>query len=381
LETGRFVADCGGLIRQIVLSLPADFFALTTHQWFQPLIPIGNLLQAFPTGIDTFLLVEPRDMPQAQRWAGSLEASCNIVFVAGAEDRNTVNSPWTQDAFLVRKLPAERSADIEILTLETGGAAASIADFLSVPKGLLPASLPGGNQLVGPDFRLVGHSQLVGRSATRAGSTKQTIDLLEKLQALDERPIRIFGYRPERPRRQTGGTRLSELEDFVRNGHQFGFHVDQFVSVTGLERGNRPLLIVGEPCGLEDGTVTPLIEEARRALDASAVELIRQGFEVLRNPLPYVITPDSRKRLPRLYNNLILENEIRSGRERPLVWLPQFGDAEPLEKFDRMNSAVWEELGFDVAPIYGCSYLASRNGSLRCLSKILSREDESSKKA
>jgi hypothetical protein len=317
-------------------------------------------------------------MPQAQQWANSLNASCNIVFVAGAEDRNTVNSPWTQDAFLVRRLPGARPAEIEILTSETGGAAASITDFLSVPKGLLPAFLPGGNQLVGPDFRLVGHSQLVGRSAARAGSTRQTIDLLEKLQALDERPIRIFGYRPEHARRQTD---LPELEHFFRNGHQFGFHVDQFVSVTGLERGNRPLLIVGEPCGLEDGTVTPLIEEARRALDASAAELIRQGFEVLRNPLPYVITPDGGKRLPRLYNNLILENEIRLGRERPLVWLPQFGDAEPLEKFDRMNRAVWEELGFDVVPVYGCSYLASRNGSLRCLSKILSREDESSKKA
>ena len=240
--------------------------------------------------------------------------------------------------------------------------------------------LPGGNQVIGPDFRLIGHSSLKSGGAAGAISTAARMEVLEKLRSLDGRSIHVFGYRTADlsnvtvVARHVPPTPVSDLEDLVAAGHQAGFHVDQFVSVTGLARDGRPVLVVGEP-HVVGHAETPLVENARRLLDASVRSLVRQGFEVLRNPVPYVPTPDSGKRLPRLYNNLLLENEIRPGRYRPMVWLPQFGDLEDLQEFDRLNREIWERLGFEVVPVAGLSYFASRNGALRCLSKVLKRGD------
>lgn len=390
---GRLVPDCGGLIRQIALSLPAAFFDdAPADTWFQPLVPIGNLLTALPADVEALLLVEPACLIKAKVWADSLQTACEIVFVSAAETRNITGSPWIQDSFLVRTGPETDSADIEILAPETAGSSASLASFLRAPMGALPIYLPGGNQLVGPGFRLVGHSNVVPRGSGGAADIGSVTGMLEKLQALDERRICIFGYRTgdlsetrisaeseDIPQSQTvrscgGRAQAFGLENLLRTGHQFGFHVDQFVSVTGLERDDRPILLVGEPCVAGSAEIS-LIENARRLLDASVVSLIGQGFEVLRNPVPFVTAPDSGKRLPRLYNNLILENDVRPGHERPMVWLPQFGDVEQLEAFDRRNGEVWEGLGFEVVPVSGWSYFASRNGALRCLSKVLKRAD------
>jgi len=376
---GRLVPDCGGLICWIALSLPAAFFEdALTDAWFQPLLPIGNLLLALPADVEALLLIEPVSLVKARVWAKRLQAACTIVFVSAAETRNLTGSPWIQDSFLVRTKTETGAVDIEILAPETVGPGVSLATFLHAPIGSLPIFLPGGNQLVGPDFRLVGHSSVMPRGSGIATDIRSTMENLEKLQALDERRICVFGYRTGNVSKERDSPESEEK--LLQTGHQFGFHVDQFVSVTGLRRGNRPLLLVGEPFAAGDAE-TPLIENARRLLNASVVSLIGQGFEVLRNPVPYITTPDSGKRLPRLYNNLILENDVRRGRERPMVWLPQFGDVERLEEFDRLNREVWEGLGFDVVPVSGWSYFASRNGALRCLSKVLKRAEAAAGRA
>jgi len=385
--SGELVQDCGGFIRQIALSIPAAFFdEASAGGWFRPLVPIGNLIVSLPSDVEVPLLVDDAILPEVKAWAGGLQARCRIAFVP--VPAGSIGSPWIQDAFLVR---TGEETDFEILASEGSGLAACLASFLQVPLYSLPVLPPGGNQLVGQDFRLIGRSEI--RSRYQGASTPATMvaAAVKALEELDRRPVSIFGYRAEdlsqaqRPsvqqeilrtdaaRIEGGGIRFTGPESLLHGGHQFGFHVDQFVSVTGLKRNGRPLLLVGDPSAAGESE-TPLIENARRCLDASAAALVRQGFEIMRNPVPCALAPDSGKRLPRLYNNLILENQVRSGRERPLVWLAQFGDVEPsLQTFDRNNMEIWEALGFEVLPIYGWSYFASRNGALRCVSKILQR--------
>jgi hypothetical protein len=111
-------------------------------------------------------------------------------------------------------------------------------------------------------------------------------------------------------------------------------------------------------------------------LDASLFFLEEQGFAVNRNPVPLAVVSDTGKRLPRLYNNVLLENALRPGRSRPQVWVPQFGDREALEEFDSRNLAIWQRLGFDPVPVPGWSCLASRNGAIRCVTKALRRNEQ-----
>ncbi|WP_117194454.1 hypothetical protein [Rhizobium terrae] len=386
----HLVSDCGGLVSQIALAIPAAFFEKAqAGDWFRPLVPIGNLLAALPANVEAILLMDQASLTKGRSWIDALDLKCTVILVPGSKASEVVSTPWVQDAFLVRKRVRDGDTAVEILAPEDCGLGRQFAAFLRTSIGSLPFHLPGGNQLVGPDFRLLGHSSIL--SGGLGAATGPLMWTLERLEALDERPIRVFGYHPGDLSENLTANNLSqaasirgsaddrqlvseEIEYLARGGHQFGFHVDQFVSVTGLQRNGRPLLLLGEPCSA-DSRSNPLIENARRQLNASAVSLRRQGFEVLRNPVPYVVAPDSGKRLPRLYNNLMLENTIRSGHNKPLVWLPQFGDVEELDKFDRMNREIWEGLDFEIMPVPGWSYFASRNGALRCLSKVINRRE------
>lgn len=357
------VADCGGLIAQVALAVPTAFFQSDdVFGGCRPLVPIGNLIRALPAEAEVFLLVDDTALPAANTWIATLDPACSLRFVALDSRVGAVPGPWIQDMFHVRTIPG-RNADLrhpdnmQFVLVPGNPVGRCLADFLAVAVADLSLDLAGGNQLVGRDFRLIGHSDLqrAGSSHTLSGNP---------LRLLDPRSISTFGYRLH--------SRPASTDAAFSRLHQYGFHVDQFVSLTGLGKEGRPLLMVGEPHVAEPCS-SILVDNARMLLDASAVLLVEQGFAVIRNPVPFVVAPDSGKRLPRLYNNVIVENAVRPGHSKPMVWLPQFADVEPLASEDQLNSMLWEGLGFNVIPVQGWSHLASRNGALRCASKVLRR--------
>ncbi|UJW75657.1 hypothetical protein [Rhizobium sp. SL42] len=357
------VADCGGLLGQVALAVPTAFFeSAEVFGGCRPLVPIGNLIKALPAAVEVFLLVDDRAVTVARRWITTLGPACLLRIVVLDHSLGTVPGPWIQDMFHVRTVPARHSAsrhagDTQFVLVPGNSVGRCLADFLAVAVAGLSLDLPGGNQLVGRNFRLIGHADL-------QRSAPVDTAIANPLHTLDPRPVSVFAYRLH------NGNASAEAA-FSRL-HQYGFHVDQFVSLTGLHREGRPLLLVGEPHPAEaSGSI--LVDNARMLLDASVALLIEQGFAVIRNPVPFVVAPDSGKRLPRLYNNVIVENAVREGRSKPMVWLPQFADVEPLAGDDARNRTLWEELGFDVIPVPGWSHLASRNGALRCASKVLKR--------
>ncbi len=352
------VADCGGLVRQIALAVPAAFFQpADLLGGCRPLVPLGNLIEALPADIEAFILLDDVSVPASRDWIATLDKVCSLRLVTLDAPIVGVSGPWIQDMFHVRLSGACPAVDRQLVCQPGNAIARCLAKVLDAAVVELSLGLVGGNQLVGADFRLIGHADLVG-------ADRKPIAGFDNLHRLDPRPISVFGYRLQYAPAAT--------EILLDHMHQFGFHIDQYISLTGLQREGRPLLLVAEPSLPEPGG-SVLVDAARTLLQASVRLLTEQGFAVIRNAVPFVIVPDSGKRLPRLYNNVIVENAVRPGRLNPIVWVPQFGDVEPLQAYDAINCGIWEGLGFETIPVAGWSHLASRNGALRCASKVLRR--------
>jgi hypothetical protein len=388
------MADCGGLITDLGIALPTPFLAEgllgDCGEGLQLLVPISNLLSSLPDELRVHIFVDRAALKNATQWLDRLTLTCQISLVPVGSDVGAIRSPWIQDQISVRTKRAQDRERTEILARPNDVLASKVASHLAmdcVPDGL---AVPGGNQLVGQGFRLVGYSQ-AGRPAFGQGCSYEVGDLWRKISEMDHRSLRVFGYRVAdlgpKGRLEAGGGQgvsaqsrfqpdASSRPDLLRDRiHQCGFHVDQYVSVTGLFIDERPLLLVADPVPLEPGGEMAC-QILKRRLDASLFFLEEQGFAVNRNPVPLAVVSDTGKRLPRLYNNVLLENALRPGRSRPQVWVPQFGDREALEEFDSRNLAIWQRLGFDPVPVPGWSCLASRNGAIRCVTKALRRNEQ-----
>lgn len=370
------VPDCGGLIRTIAFALPAAFFADNgPADTVSPLIPIGNLLSALPADIAAAIVVDRACVAPAQSWLDGLPTHCptELIPLAG---NDSVSHPWLQDMLHVGRNDRDGYASAEFVLAAEKAVGVSLAEHLGAATRYSDVALAGGNQLVGPDFRLVGHSSLqddsgIGRNAAIPSQRWR------KVEALDGRSVFSFGYRPEDlgtipASLNPSATPICGAEIAGERMHQCGFHVDQFVSVTGLRSGGRPLLLVADPVA-HGGCNARAATDLKRKLDASALSLVRQGFAIERNPIPVSPAIDTNKCLPRLYNNVLLENVTRSGQKRPFVWIPHFGDREALEEFDAMNRKIWDRFGFQAIGVAGWSHLSSRNGALRCATKIINR--------
>ncbi|MDH4438969.1 MAG: hypothetical protein QE284_01110 [Rhizobium sp.] len=385
------VADCGGLIRDLGVALPTAFLAEETNgvigEGSRLLGPISNLLTSLPAELCVHIFVDRAAIESAKLWLDRLTANCQVSLVPVGSDAGAIRSPWIQDQIHVRmrRMPAREWS--EIIARPNDVLASAIASHLATECVSDDHVVPGGNQLVGQGFRLVGYSQ-TGRHGFGQDSLLDAGGLWRAISEMDERGTRLFGYRVvDLGRRRSLGASGSHgacgesdwQPDFSGRHnrhpdriHQCGFHVDQFVSITGLFIDQRPLLLVADPISLDPGG-DRAAQMLKRQLDASVLLLEEQGFAVQRNPVPLAVVADTGKRLPRLYNNVLLENALRPGRTRPQVWVPQFGDREALEEFDSHNLAVWRLLGFDPVPVPGWSCLASRNGAIRCVTKVLRR--------
>jgi hypothetical protein len=59
-----------------------------------------------------------------------------------------------------------------------------------------------------------------------------------------------------------------------------------------------------------------------------------------------------------------------------MVWLPHYGNNDGIAEADRENRRIWRGLGFEVSSAGSFLSAAQRLGSLRCLAKVLQRDEE-----
>lgn len=358
----NLLPDCGGLVEQLAIAIPAALLrSPAATDPCRPLVPISKLIEAFPADVRIVVMVDNACAMEAQAWLDRLDRNAQILLSPLNPSANAISSPWLQDAFHVKAPDPTTGFEQRYMAVSGDGPARQLARLTGAEIDAMGFHLDGGNQLVGPDFRIIGYSE---------------IERIDAVRRLDQRPVSLFGYHVDAlgaTARPAGGSALFRSAATRPSPmHQFGYHIDQFVTLTGLYRNGKPLLVVGQP--VPSDTPSPIVATASRCLDASAVFLEEQGFAILRNPVAFAITPDTNKRQPRLYNNAIVENDIRVGQERPIVWLPQFSDFEELGDIDEANVNLWESLGFRIERVFGWTHLASRCGALRCISKVLFRK-------
>lgn len=367
----RLLEDCGGLIEDIAAALPPQVLD-GSRASNEMLNGLGNLAASFLPDMRLILLAEERSEATAQTWAAAAGIKARVEIVPVANGGLHPTAFWIQDGFHVRH--RDRQSRFDLARSDNAGQHGQwLGDGLGIATGAFDFHLAGGNQLVGPDFRLVGYRSI--ELSARAVNDRQALcRAFGMIADIDPRPVHLFGFR---------ASDFSEADHRIRGEgatppprrrsapHQAGFHIDTVVSLTGKQQVGQPVILVADPVSPTHPGVAQVVN-AKRQLDASAERLRRRGFVVLRNAVPYAVATHG-KLMPRLYNNVLVENEIRFGRPRPLVWMPCFGDAEPLEDFDDRNAAIWCDLGFEVVRVSGWSPLAAINGALRCATKVLRR--------
>lgn len=363
------VADCGGAIEEIAIAPVPGCFGdnalfgalLTALGNFATTLPEDVLLRVLGTG-DTRNTIEC--------WLNGLGLACRTSFVeAGLSKASDTSDIWMQDPLLILQ-GADDGRYLRQDCENPGDHAAWLSRSTGIPVERIAVHLAGGNLLVGPDFLLTGQDSIDLTQAIidREGGTDTAF---ERLSAIDARPLYVAGY--GYGEQTIDIPRAGSWSDPYRF-RQYGGHVDRFITLTGLRTPEgRPIIVVGDARLGPRGREAEFGPAAKR-LDQTAERLEFLGFAVRRNPVPFVPAIGDRQLRTRLYNNVLVENEIRRGRARPLVWLPHYGDEQSeLADFDAENASLWEGLGFEVVALHGWTRPTVAMGAVRCASKVLRR--------
>jgi hypothetical protein len=261
-------------------------------------------------------------------------------------------TPWVQDTFLVRYDRDGRTllASPEIRRPE-GSHDDDVAPFVARALGwrleMLPLGLEASNVLT--DGRYV----IVGADVVRDKPRASRRDLFGALRG-DERVVTM-----------------------PRGVAQPLPHEDLYITLAG-NGPEGPLALVGSQ------RVAAAVRGRRFerdgieiALDAVAADLERLRYAVRRLPLEAHTADRVPVRGWTSYNNALVERaEAAGGKAGNRVILPAFGTdgGPPLRDLDAAAAAVWSGAGFEVRFAEGpFTWLAERQGSLRCLTKVLDR--------
>jgi hypothetical protein len=156
------------------------------------------------------------------------------------------------------------------------------------------------------------------------------------------------------------------------------FHIDMFMTLAGAAPDGTQRILLGDPVWASELIGLPLPDGFPvRAFDQIEFGLRLRGYEVLRNPLPFVYFDDPDAKLREWFyasaNNCWVECMQPASGCR--VFLPEygFGPWAELQATDDANAAIWEGLGFEVVRGGDFLPLADQLGSLNCVSRILDR--------
>ncbi len=348
------VSDIGGPVARTALQIN-PYLLESTHSLRRR--AYENLMRSFLPGTDFLILVDAADAARTDIWIRTLDLPCKARLVEAPSGKLRAQGAWMRDAFLDARIDSEQIL-VATHTQRPAGQARWIADAAQARIETHDLSLEGGDCLVADDFWLVG-AQAVRNSMLIPGRRCDAVRAVERLAALDGRPMHVAGYpRSREVDRDLRGAVASDLaQDWA--------HIDLVVSLTGRRGAHgAPILMVASP------VEAPCREEAQAAiagapLDAMARHLQTLGFVVLRNPAPFAGNP--RRIAP--YCNVILQQEP------DIVWLPQFADAgEAFVASDAANAALWESLGYRVIPVEGWGAFLGAKGAIRCATNVIARK-------
>ncbi len=414
------VEDYGGLIERIAIAVPRKLFDPGNSVRTKLLAAQANLVKSLRPEMTLVVLTEPESEQSVRQWLS--EISCPCRFDIAVTPENIVmpaDFAWIRDSVHVWKTGAGMQLGAP---RSDGGRRGDHAFWIGAHEGVevepMDMHLAGGNQLVGNEFRIVGYNSFRASQSPRFGGDNTLEDACKRIQAIDPRRVEVYGYcstgtssgslssfenveevrtscvdgyldddQAGMPESRSPGSHFresahdvySQMSETVCNpvAHQYGFHVDLFVSLTGKVVDGLPVILVAEAESVGPsltGELLSYFQDSKKNLDLSADRLAKRGFKVIRNPVPYAVDTVRNELKARSYNNVILENEVRDSAARPLVWMPGFGaEEQDMQVYDDGNKSIWERLGFDVILVPGWNDLVYAEGALRCATSILSR--------
>lgn len=393
-EQPRLVASADGALEAMIFTLPE--YVLDGDD--NPLWNVfSDLFLKLPSYTELHLLVHdnPGFIKKLGDWFKTHDLFGRVVFhkmppevkmlIWAEDDYEVVQDASDDKTYLIQPHSHRRAADDY-----TGY---FLSESLGINRLEVPLYFEGGNLLVGDDFFLMGADYIVDSMLDLKGvllspdnnlmATEQLVKLFNSY--LDhQRKLFVVGiilYIPQEEEKKikVNGEEWTEILH-VQNDEgtvQPLFHIDMFISLAGRNEAGKYQVLVGDTRMAEEILGEDFSNQhIPDTFDDVAALLERQGFEVIRNPLPITYVDDVEEKKRRWYyatsNNALVE--IKSPQEKT-VWLPTYGygDWAYLKKTDEANKKIWEELGFKVIQLQDFNPFAEKSGALHCIKKYLRR--------
>jgi hypothetical protein len=387
-ERPKLIPTADGPIRRMLLTIPA--YAVR-----QEIMAAAyrSLLESLPKDIRLVILAQASVENDVRQWlqgTGHLDLADLSTF----DDALNI-SIWAEDGYVVaHDETGGQTYFVEPYSFPRYGdglVADFVTNFTDLRSTQAPLYFQGGNVLIGDDFFLIGADypantlDYINSGVLRppAGTTPQDFikalyaDYLDKTRRVvyvgstvpvpvqTSRPITIEGQ--QWTEITAAGNRAGTVQPL--------FHIDMFVTLIGRTAEGSYRLLVGDPSlayKLLGGT--PPAHAMQPVFDNIAAQLTRQGFDVIRNPLPltYLDDPDRQERFWYFAtaNNALVQNAPTKH-----VWLPTYGHGawQELKATDEANKSLWESLGFEVHMLGDFHPFAENLGAVHCIKKYLAR--------
>lgn len=391
LERPRAVSSAHGPLRHILFAYPGyaggEFGYRGVYEDLFSKLPETTRLTVLSHPTVTADLQGALEAASASSRATIVEAPAHLNFLVWAEDpyvavQDAADDPPT--TYLVEPFTFTRVGDAAMADL--------VADATAVQSTQSPLYFQGGNVLIGDDFVLIGADYPANTLALidryRHIDVPAGVDLGEFVRGLyretldPDRDVRYVGTKlpvPQYMRRRitVDGQPWTEELYLGTGTAQPIFHIDMFISLAGRDADGRYRLLVGSPPLASEILGAPTPEHAMAAIfDDVAAQLERQGFSVLRNPLPLTWVDDRSTRTRTWYfataNNSLVQIDDAAG---DAVWLPSYGHGPwaYLAPIDAEMKRIWEGLGFEVHQLGDFNPFAQNLGSVHCIKKYLER--------
>jgi hypothetical protein len=324
---------------------------------------------------------------------------------------------WAQDPFCAARRESGWTLVEPVSFLRFGDmlVAGPVAANAGFTLEQVPVYFQGGNVLVGDDFWLLGGDyfyktlEFLNKVIFPQGDPHPLAFVRSLFQThLDDRRLLVVEARTPVP----AETQLLVEEhgrlliDHVHRGNIDGtvqpiFHLDMYVTLAGRDRRDgRYRILVGEPTvprakyaeRYRAYALAPVFDELAASLQAAGGRRVK----VLRNPLPLVsrservdVSAFDRPNDAQQYrffvrlkaagqatvvvrrwyfassNNAIVQKTPAGD----TVWLPTYGDDHypELRRTDRLNRAIWRQMGYKTVMMPPMHHMAYRLGSLHCM--------------
>jgi hypothetical protein len=392
----RLISSAHGDIQELLLTIPAYTVVRPAKGLPNPLAQVyRDLLSKLPKGSRLIVLTHESVQVKISRWLKTAKLIKNAIIISVPDHLNF--SIWAEDGYVVVEDQESGSRYLlEPYEFPRYGDGL-IADFVRNQSHLggnqAPLYFQGGNILISDDFFLIG-ADYPANTLRRYINKVIVPNVGEAPAAAVHRLYREY-MDTSRNLIYVGSTipvPAETRQPIVINGEQwteilyFGnregtvqplFHIDMFITLAGRDASGVYRILVGDPQMAAEALDIPLWPHGMQAVfDNIARGLSRQGFQVIRNPLPlvYVDDPESKERMWYFAtaNNALVQ---LGGQAENHVWLPTYGHGNwvTLQKTDQMNREIWESLGFSVSMLGDFHPFAENLGAVHCIKKYLNR--------